>query len=118
MSSLTHSREEGRYAGGSHGWSTQHPYFATIAVMLAAIVCGVLVGILFNLVMSGAEPASVHRGGGAARAAAIHRVHSGEGTGARADRLAGAAATTSGHDPARGGLAAGRSYAATGDVQP
>lgn len=109
MTTLSHSTSTAPRSGsGTRRWSTDHPYAATTGLMLAAIVCGVLVGLLFNAVMSGAEPTAIHRGGGTAKAAVIHRVQSGQTAAARANAVLGGFTFSSERSPARGGFAVGR----------
>lgn len=110
MTTLTHgSGTAPQYGRETRRWSMQHPYVATIGLMLAAILCGLLVGLLFNTVMNGAEPAAVHRGGGAARIAAVHRA---QASAAKATIGMGGFAFSWERSPARSGFAVGRAAGA------
>ena len=103
-----------RHHHGATEWTLQHPAMSTVAALAAAVVVGVLVGILFSVVLSGTEPAALHRAGGHATATVTQAQHAAvaAATAVTATEPAVIKHIASTRSPARGGFAVGRSEGA------
>jgi hypothetical protein len=140
MSTLTGhgARETARFGKAGASWSAQHAVAATIGIIVAAIVCGVLIGLLIKVATIGPATtvATHHVGGAHGRAAALARMRETRtAQNAAAQREADAAQTAQGtaqsgpssnqvragsftRSPARGGFAGGRGHVGTSGEQP
>jgi len=100
--------------GGPAAWTLRHPWTSAVAALFGAVLAGVLIGILFSMLSTGADPATQHRAGGHAIATVAAVQHAAMATIATA--TGGEIATRShihgGHSPARAGFAVGRTSGA------
>jgi hypothetical protein len=90
-------------------WSTSHPLIATVMILAAAVVVGVLAGILFSLLADGTRVAPVHRVGGHGHptvAAALHAAAAAAAVESSGGAVS-AAASKRERSPARSGFAVG-----------
>jgi hypothetical protein len=113
MNSLsTHAGSRRRHVGAI-AWTNEHQGTTTVVAIAAAVLAGVLLGLLFSVASPGTESISLHRAGGHATA-----------TVAQAERAVAVVSTAVGHgtttalhitstrSPARGGFAVGRAQGA------
>ena len=90
-------------------WSLHHPLMTTMGAVVAAIIAGALIGVLFSIAVAGEPAAQQHRAGGhiASKAAGVHAIVATTGS-----HTAVGATTDSERSPARGGFAVGRTAGA------
>lgn len=138
MTTLTghHAGATAPYGRTEARWREQHPVAATLGLIVAAIVCGVLLGLLIDAASSGPATtiATHHAGGAHGRAAVLARVQeslTAENAAAQSRAAAAQARQTTAQSdlssnrirvkglertPARGGFAVGRGHVGTGSV--
>lgn len=98
---------------GAPDWTLDHPLVSTIGALVAAVVTGVLIGIFFPLLFSGAETATPHRAGGHALATVTAAQHAAAGRAGAASADVTPVRVDLPRSPARGGFAVGRTPGAT-----
>jgi hypothetical protein len=94
-------------------WSLGHPLITTVLILAAAVIVGVLAGILFSLLVDSAKVAPVHRAGGHGQPTVAAARHASAAAASVESSGTAAPAMMSGErSPARGGFAVGRSSGA------
>lgn len=100
--------------GGSTAWTLRNPVTAAVAVLIGAVLAGVLIGVILSTPFTGAQTATLHRAGGHALATVAQAQHAAAATvtAVTGGEIASPSPIAGKRSPARGGFAVGRSSGA------
>jgi hypothetical protein len=98
---------------GAIAWGERHQLVAAVTTAAAAVLVGLLIGILLSVPFSEAQTATLHRAGGHALATAAQAQHAAAASVVAATAVSGGEIASPSHirgtrSPARGGFAVGR----------
>jgi hypothetical protein len=99
---------------GAIAWGEQHQAVAAVTTVAAAVLAGLLIGILLSAPFSDAQTATLHRAGGHALATVAQAQHAAAATVATVTggEIASPSHIAGTRSPARGGFAVGRTSGA------